>query len=71
MVEVEFVDYGNREQTSIWNVKKLTNEFLVLPAQAVKCALSCAIVCDYDEAALKRGKQAFDQINSVSMAFCP
>ena len=64
-VEVEFVDYGNRERTSIWNVKKLTDEFLVMTPQAVKCALQCAVECEYDNNALALGKVALEKINHV------
>ena len=64
-MEVEFVDYGNRERTSIWNVKKLTDDFLKIPPQAVKCALSCSLECDYEEDVLKLGRAALQKINQV------
>lgn len=39
-VEVHFVDYGNCEQLPLSRVRKLETKFLVLPPQAVKCALT-------------------------------
>ena len=38
-VEVHFVDYGNYELLPLSRVKKLQAEYLLLPPQAVKCAL--------------------------------
>jgi len=37
-VTVNFVDYGNSEITNIKNLACLPKEFLVLPAQAIKCS---------------------------------
>ena len=64
---MEFVDYGNRERTSIWNVKKLTDDFLVLAPQAIKCCLESTVECNYDEQALALGKATLDKINHVGL----
>ncbi|KAL3883135.1 hypothetical protein ACJMK2_029428 [Sinanodonta woodiana] len=40
MVDVYFVDYGNLETVPYQNLRKLTDQFLVLPCQATKCGLA-------------------------------
>ncbi|KAK3578563.1 hypothetical protein CHS0354_025278 [Potamilus streckersoni] len=39
-VDVFFVDYGNLETVPYQNLRKLTDQFLVLPCQASKCSLA-------------------------------
>ena len=38
-VLINFVDYGNKEEVEVTELKQLTQEYCSLPAQAVKCSL--------------------------------
>ena len=48
LVEVHFVDFGNYEKLPLARVKKLQTEFLKLPTQAIKCALTKISPCHQD-----------------------
>ncbi|ESO02045.1 hypothetical protein HELRODRAFT_188557 [Helobdella robusta] len=39
-VEVIYIDYGNLEVISTWNVKKIKESFCLLPPQAFECSLA-------------------------------
>ncbi|WAR08965.1 RNF17-like protein [Mya arenaria] len=38
-VVVHYVDYGNTERVSFFNIRKILDSFLILPAQAIPCCL--------------------------------
>lgn len=38
-IVIFFVDYGNRELTSVQSIRTLSDDMMNLPAQAVRCAL--------------------------------
>ncbi|XP_052239126.1 RING finger protein 17-like isoform X2 [Dreissena polymorpha] len=38
-VTVQYVDYGNTERVNVFNIRKILDSFLILPAQAVVCSL--------------------------------
>ncbi|XP_036401470.1 RING finger protein 17 [Megalops cyprinoides] len=40
MVEVRYVDFGNKKTLSVKDIRKLKDEFLVLPAMAIQCCLA-------------------------------
>ncbi|XP_043235867.1 tudor domain-containing protein 1-like [Amphibalanus amphitrite] len=40
MVDVYYVDYGNRERISLQAVRKIEDKFMVIPKQALKCRLA-------------------------------
>ena len=39
-VDVHYVDFGNSERVSIFNLRKILDTFLVLPSQALCCSLT-------------------------------
>ncbi|KAJ8306560.1 hypothetical protein KUTeg_017105 [Tegillarca granosa] len=47
-IEVQFVDHGNQEVTSISTLRKLNSSFAVLPVQAIHCALG-GVKSKYEE----------------------
>ncbi|KAM9342298.1 RING finger protein 17 [Pholidichthys leucotaenia] len=42
-VEVQYVDFGNKEVLSVYDLRKIKDEFLALPAMAIHCCLSDVI----------------------------
>ena len=43
-VDVIYIDYGNREKVKISKLRVLPDQFCVLPAQAICCALAEVII---------------------------
>ncbi|XP_053397741.1 RING finger protein 17-like isoform X2 [Mercenaria mercenaria] len=39
-VVVQYIDYGNKETVHVFNLRKIIDSFLVLPAQAIQCMLT-------------------------------
>ncbi len=39
-MEVQFIDYGNRENVKRESMKAMTSEFMKLPIQAITCSLN-------------------------------
>jgi len=39
-IAVKYVDYGNTEITSVWNLRKLLDVYTVLPVQVICCVVS-------------------------------
>ncbi|KAM6934575.1 RING finger protein 17 [Xenentodon cancila] len=39
-VEVQYVDFGNKKILSVSNLRKITDEFIALPAMAINCCLA-------------------------------
>ncbi|XP_037082243.1 tudor domain-containing protein 1-like [Pollicipes pollicipes] len=40
LVDVYYIDYGNRERVALQAVKKIEDKFMVIPMQALKCRLA-------------------------------
>ena len=40
IVNVQYVDFGNVERVSAWQLRKLPDKFLTLPPQALHCQLA-------------------------------
>jgi len=46
LVHVRYVDYGNSETVSVWQLRKLIDSFLVLPVQVEpQCLRNCLLYC--------------------------
>ncbi|XP_068428378.1 RING finger protein 17 isoform X2 [Clinocottus analis] len=47
-VEVQYVDFGNKEVVSVSDLRKIKDEFFSLPCRAVRCCLSGLVPLDGD-----------------------
>uniref|UniRef100_UPI00358F3E1E RING finger protein 17-like n=1 Tax=Myxine glutinosa TaxID=7769 RepID=UPI00358F3E1E len=46
VARIRFVDFGNEESVQVSNLRQMSPKFLILPAQAVNCALTDVIPAD-------------------------
>ncbi|KAM6970584.1 RING finger protein 17 [Aplochiton taeniatus] len=61
-VEVLFVDTGNRKVLSVYDLRKIRDEFFALPAMAIKCCLVDVVrLATWTEACIERFKSLADQ----------
>ncbi|XP_076358690.1 RING finger protein 17-like isoform X2 [Tachypleus tridentatus] len=58
-VEVRYVDFGNTEVLPYWDLHKITDDYMKLPAQAISCSLS--------DVAPPQGKEWWDECKQFMM----
>ncbi|XP_041054619.1 RING finger protein 17-like [Carcharodon carcharias] len=69
-VDVKYVDYGNTARIPVTNIRKLKEDFLTLPIQALRCRLSDVEPINSTEGWNDSAKERFQQLTLNKCMWC-
>ncbi|XP_034265695.1 RING finger protein 17 [Pantherophis guttatus] len=69
-VEVKYVDYGNTAKINIKEMRKIKDEFLVLPEKAIRCKLAYIKPCKEATEWTVQSKDRFEQLIQDKCMLC-
>ncbi|XP_042317049.1 RING finger protein 17 isoform X2 [Sceloporus undulatus] len=69
-VEVKYVDFGNTAKIKMNEMRKIKDEFLALPAKAIKCKLAHIAPCKGSDEWSRKSKDRFEELTEDKSVFC-